>query len=32
MMGIRYLIILSVLYEKPLVICIGLGTNQGDHD
>lgn len=31
MMGIRYLIILSVLYERPLVICLGLGTNQGDH-
>lgn len=31
MMGIRYLVILSILYEKPLVICLGLGTNQGDH-
>lgn len=31
MMGIRYLIILSILYEKPLVICLGIGTNQGDH-
>ncbi len=31
MMGIRYLVILSILYEKPLVICLGLGTSQGDH-
>ena len=31
MMGIRYLVILSTLSEKPLVICLGLGTNQGDH-
>ena len=31
MMGIRYLVILSILYERPLVICLGLGTSQGDH-
>ena len=31
MMGIRYLVILSILYEKPLVLCLGIGTNQGDH-
>ncbi|MDO4344141.1 MAG: S8 family peptidase [Eubacteriales bacterium] len=31
MMGIRYLLSLSENYGKPIVICIGLGTNQGDH-
>lgn len=30
--GIRYLINKAVQLEKPLVICIGLGTNQGDHN
>lgn len=31
MMGIRYLELLAAQHRKPLVICIGLGTNQGDH-
>lgn len=31
MMGVRYLLALSQTYEMPLVICLGLGTNQGDH-
>ena len=32
MMGIKYMVIQSVLQEKPLVLCLGLGTNQGDHN
>lgn len=32
MMGLRYLLSLSVSYQLPLVICLGLGTNQGDHN
>ncbi len=32
MMGLRYLLSLSVDYQLPLVICLGLGTNQGDHN
>lgn len=31
MMGVRYLLALAQTYEMPLVICLGLGTNQGDH-
>lgn len=31
MMGIRYLILLADSLKKPLVVCIGLGTNQGPH-
>lgn len=32
MMGLRYLLSLSVDYQLPLVICLGLGTNQGAHN
>ena len=32
MMGIRYLIDISRRERKPLVICLGIGTNQGDHN
>ena len=31
MMGIRYFLQLSVLYKAPVVIYIGVGTNQGGH-
>ena len=31
MMGVRYLLLLSQTYAMPLVICLGLGSNQGDH-
>ncbi|SDF07315.1 S8 family peptidase [Marvinbryantia formatexigens] len=31
MMGLRYLLSLAASYSLPLVICISLGTNQGDH-
>ena len=31
MAGIRYLLRLSEELVRPLVICLGLGTNQGDH-
>lgn len=31
MMGIRYLILLADQMKKPLVICLGLGSNQGSH-
>ena len=30
--GIRYLINKAVLLGRPMVICIGLGSNQGGHD
>lgn len=32
MMGIKYLTNLSHKLKRPIVICIGLGTNQGGHD
>lgn len=32
MTAIRFLITQSSLYQMPLIICLGLGTNQGDHD
>ncbi len=31
MMGIRYLTLLAEKLKKPLVLCLGLGTNQGPH-
>lgn len=31
LLAIQYLIQTAVQYGKPIVICIGLGTNQGDH-
>lgn len=31
MMGIRYLTLLAEKLKKPLVLCFGLGTNQGAH-
>ncbi|MCI9569392.1 MAG: S8 family peptidase [Lachnospiraceae bacterium] len=32
MMGITYLYALARQYFMPVVICLGLGTNQGSHD
>lgn len=32
MMGLRYLLSLSLSKKLPLVLCIGLGSNQGDHN
>lgn len=32
MMGVKYLKQLALSRQVPLVICIGLGTNQGGHD
>lgn len=32
MLGIKYLIDVSVKLKKPIVICFGIGTNQGDHN
>lgn len=32
MLGIKYLLEISVKLNKPIVICIGLGTNLGDHN
>lgn len=32
MLGVRYLSLLARKNEMPLVICIALGTNQGDHN
>ncbi|MGN0398888.1 MAG: S8 family peptidase [Blautia sp.] len=31
MMGIRYLLLLARQQNLPVIICIGLGTNQGPH-
>lgn len=31
MMGINYLIDVAEKENKPLIICLGIGTNQGDH-
>lgn len=31
MMGINFLADFAAKEEKPLIICLGLGTNQGDH-
>ena len=31
MMGIRYLIRMATQYGKPLIICIGVGSNAGSH-
>ena len=31
MFALRYLIQIARTYGKPLVICMGIGTNQGDH-
>lgn len=30
-LGIRYLILLADALKKPLVLCLGLGSNQGSH-
>ncbi|MBO5388028.1 MAG: S8 family peptidase [Lachnospiraceae bacterium] len=30
--GIRYLVQKAVQLSKPMVICLGMGTNQGGHD
>lgn len=32
MLGIRYLLNVSIRERKPMVICLGIGTNQGDHN
>ncbi len=32
MMGVIYLLQLAYRYRMPLVICLGLGSNQGGHD
>lgn len=32
MMALRYLLSLSISKNLPLVLCIGLGSNQGDHN
>lgn len=32
MFGIQYLITLARSLNRPIAICIGLGTNQGNHD
>lgn len=31
MLGIRYLELVAIRLKMPIVICIGLGTNQGSH-
>ena len=31
-LGVKYLINKAMEFGKPLVICLGLGTNQGDHN
>lgn len=32
MMGVTWLLMLAFRYGMPLVICLGLGSNQGGHD
>ncbi len=32
MLGIRYLLDMAQIYQQPLVICIALGSNFGDHN
>ncbi len=32
MLGVDYLVKLANRYEMPLVICLGIGTNLGDHN
>lgn len=32
MLGIRYLAIMAEKYQMPLVVCLGMGTNQGGHN
>jgi subtilisin family serine protease len=32
MLGVKYLIDTAARYERPISICIGLGTSQGAHD
>ncbi len=32
MLGVRYLIDVAKRLRRPLVICLGIGTNQGDHN
>lgn len=32
MLGVKYLIDIAAKYNKPISICIGLGTSQGSHD
>ncbi len=32
MLGIRYLLQTAAMLERPISICIGLGTSQGSHD
>lgn len=31
MLGVKYADSFAELFERPVVICLGLGTNQGDH-
>ncbi len=31
-LGIKYLVNKAMELDKPLVVCMGLGTSQGDHD
>ncbi|SEV84617.1 S8 family peptidase [[Clostridium] fimetarium] len=32
LMGMRYIIATAARLQKPIVLCFGLGTNQGGHD
>ena len=32
MLGLKYLLEIAEKYKRPISICIGLGTSQGDHD
>ena len=31
MLGVKYVSNLAITFQRPVVICIGLGTNYGDH-
>lgn len=31
MLGIKYAVNFAVAFERPVIICLGIGTNQGNH-
>ena len=31
-LAVKYLITKAIEQKKPMIICVGLGTNQGDHN
>ncbi len=31
MLGVKYALSFAIAFERPVIICLGIGTNQGDH-